>query len=89
MDKSPNDRSEMTNLKYLNQFKRTKEETSSLTPPPPLCQPPWHFLNNIPEVEKMQMKLLRFNLKGKHFAAVMANLAINISTSHSLNIFLE
>ena len=89
MGRSPNDRSEMTDLKYLNQFRRTKEKTSSLTPPPPLCQPPWHFLNYIPELEKMQMKLLRFSLKWKHFAVVMANLIINISTSHSLNIFLE
>ena len=47
------------------------------------------FPNNIPELEKMQMKYLRVNLKGKHFVAVMFNWMINMSANSCLNIFLE
>lgn len=81
MDKSPNDRD---NLKYLIQLRRTKDEIPS---PCTLVLAILAFSNNITELEKMQVKLLRVNLKWKHFAAVMANLTINMSARDSLDIF--
>lgn len=62
MYRFPNDRSEMINLKYLIQLRRTKDEMTSPSPSTPISAI-LAFSKNIPELEKMQMKLLRSNLK--------------------------
>ena len=82
MDKSPNDRDDWFKI-FNSTQKNQRWNTLSLY----LVLAILAFSNSIVELEKMQMKLLRVNLKWKHLAAVMANLTINTSARNSLNIF--